>query len=274
MRADTTTRAAWQRYRVATSNRLLRFLVAVQELGAFAAITLAVTVTKWNRSRRVIRPLLHEQIARSGLRLLPMVSFLGLALGLVVIGQTVALLTRVGAQGYIGTVMVAVVVRELGPLLTAFVVLARAGVANAVELGTARALGEVEALESLGIDPIHYLVVPRTIGLAVAVFCLTIYFILIAVVSGYVFAFLQNVPLLPGAYFSQVAAALRWQDFVLLAAKTLLFGSVIAIVNCYHGLARPLPLEAVAEVTTRAVVQSLVGCMLADALFLVGYFFQ
>ena len=202
-----------------------------------------------------------------------MVTFLGLALGLVIIGQTVALLSKVGAQNYIGTVMVTVVVRELGPLLTVVLVLARSGTANVVELGTARALGEIEALESLGIDPIHYLVMPRVIGLAVSVFCLTTYMILVGIGSGYLFAFLQDVPLTLSTYFGQLGDALHWQDFAMLMVKTCLFGIVIAVVNCYHGLARPLKIEDVSQVTTRAVVESVIGSVLIDALFLVGYFF-
>src|SRR5207249_9259941 len=97
---------------------------------------------------------------------------------------------------YLGTIMVIVVVRELGPLLTALLVLARVGTANVVELGTARATGEVEALEALGIDPVHYLVVPRVVGMAVGLFALTVYLILGALVSGYLWAFIQDVPLL------------------------------------------------------------------------------
>ena len=89
---------------------------------------------------------------------------------------------------------------RVGPLLTALIVLSWAGTANVVELGTARALGEIEALEVMGIDPIHYLVVPRMIGMGLAVFALTIYLILGALVSGYVWAFLQDVPLTPGEY--------------------------------------------------------------------------
>jgi phospholipid/cholesterol/gamma-HCH transport system permease protein len=265
--------AWWQWYTEAAGRRILRFCGVLHELVAFAVITLGVTLTKFNRSRRVIHPLIAENIRRAGVQLFPMVSFIALALGLVIIGQTVALLTRVGAQEYIGTVMVTVVVRELGPLLTAILVLARSGTSNAIELGTARALGEVEALESLGIDPVQYLVMPRVIGLAAAVFCLTTYLILIATTCGYLFAFLQDVRLTPAAYFNQIGDALRWQDFVLLALKTLLFGAIIAVVNCYHGLARPLKIEDVSQVTTRAVVESVIGCVLVDAVFLVGYLF-
>jgi phospholipid/cholesterol/gamma-HCH transport system permease protein len=150
-------------------------------------------------------------------------------------------------------------------------VLARVGAANVVELGTARALGEVEALEALGIDPIHYLVVPRVIGLAVSIFSLTVYLIMIALLSGYLFAFIEGVPLLPGDYFRQLAGALLWQDFALLALKTFCFGILIAIVTCYEGLAAPLRLEEVSRATTSAVGKCVVGVVLLDAVFLVVY---
>jgi len=251
--------------------KLLRFTETVHGLGAFALITLGVLLTKFNIARKLIHPLIRAQVHRAGLRLLPMVSFLGFALGLVIIGQTVSLLTRVGAQDFAGTVMVTVVVRELGPIVTALLVLARVGTATVIELGTSRALGEVEALEALGIDPVHYLVVPRVVGLALSIFALTVYLILVALLSGYLFAFLQDVPLRPGEYFGQLAGALRWQDFILLALKTTAFGSIIAVVTCYQGLAQPLRIEEVAGATTRAVAYAVISCVFLDALFIIVY---
>ncbi len=251
--------------------KLLRLINTIHGLGAFALITFGVTVTKFNLAWRVVHPLIRAQVYRAGVRLLPMVGFLGFALGLVIIGQTVALLNRVGATNYAGTVMVTVVVRELGPLVTALLVLARIGTAIVIELGTARAVGEVEALEALGIDPIHYLVMPRVIALAVSISALTVYLILIALLSGYLFAFLQDVPLRPGDYFNQLASSLRWQDFALLALKTIAFGIVIAISTCYQGLAYQLRLEDVADATTSAIVNSIILCVLLDGLFIVVY---
>ena len=251
--------------------KLFRFLLTIQGLGAFALITLGVMLTKFRVARGVIRPLILREISRSGVRLLPMFLFLAAALGLLVIGQTVSWATQYGATKYLGTVMVIVIVRELGPLVAALLVLARIGTANVIELGTARALGEVEALEALGIDPVHYLVVPRVIGMAVGIFSLTVYLIIGALGSGYLWAFMQNVPLRPGEYFSQIAAAANGLDFVLLALKTLLFGFIIAIVTCYHGLAQPLRLEEVSYATVRAVAQSVIACVLIDALFIIIY---
>jgi phospholipid/cholesterol/gamma-HCH transport system permease protein len=251
--------------------KLFRFLFTVQGLGAFALITLGVLLTKLRTARTIIHPLIFRETARAGLRLLPMFLFVAAALGLVVIGQTVSWLTRVGAINYIGSVMVVVIVRELGPLLAAILVLARIGTANVVELGTARALGEVEALEALGIDPVHYLVVPRVLGLAFGTFSLTVYLLIGAVLSGYLWAFVQDVPLTPGDYFWQLASSLSWLDFALLAVKTVAFGFIIAIITCYHGLAQPLRLEEVSTATVRAVAQSVIACVLLDAIVIIVY---
>ena len=250
---------------------LFRFLLTLQGLGAFTLITLGVMISRFGAARQVMRPRVFQEISRAGLRLLPMFLFISAALGLVVIGQTVSWLTRVGAINYLGTVMVVVVVRELGPLVAALLVLARIGTANVIELGTARAMGEVEALEALGIDPVHYLVVPRVVGMALGVFALTVYLILGALLSGYLWAFLQDVPLRPGDYFHQLAAALSGLDFALLTIKAVAFGSIIALVTCYHGLAQPLRLEEVSRATVAAVAQSIVACVLLDALFIIIY---
>jgi phospholipid/cholesterol/gamma-HCH transport system permease protein len=251
--------------------KLFRFLLTIHGLGAFALITLGVMIKKFGTARRVMKPLIYHEISRSGVQLLPMFLFLSAALGLLVIGQTVSWTTRFGATKYLGTVMVLVVVRELGPLISALLVLARIGTANVVELGTSRATGEVEAFEALGIDPVHYLVVPRVCGMAIGIFSLTVYLIIGSLASGYLWAFLQDVPLRPGEYFEQLANSLTVLDFVTLAVKTVLFGFIIAIVTCYHGLAQPLRLEEVSYATVRAVAQSVIACVLIDALFIVIY---
>ena len=250
---------------------IFRFLFTVQGIGAFALITLGVMISKFGRASEVIRPLVRKEITRSGVRLLPLFIFLAAALGLLVIGQLVSWLSRVGAVDYLGTVMVVVVVRELGPLITALLVLARIGTANVVELGTARATGEVEALEALGIDPVHYLVVPRVVGMALGTFSLTVYLILGSLISGYIWAFLQDVPLRPDQYLAQLASSLSWIDFAFLALKTCGFGAVIAMVTCYHGLGQPLRLEEVSHATVRAVAQAVVACVLLDAFFIILY---
>jgi phospholipid/cholesterol/gamma-HCH transport system permease protein len=179
----------------------------------------------------------------------------------------VTLLRQFGAQDILGTVLVIALFRELAPLLTALIVLVRAGTTTVVELATLRATGQVEALEALSIDPVHFLVVPRVIGLAISVFCLTVYFLIGAILSGYLFCYVQQLPLSLGDYLNQLVRALSWQDFLLLLLKTGFFGTAIAIITCYQGLARPLRLEQVPNATTRAVTQSLGVCVALDVAF-------
>lgn len=252
--------------------KLIELAELIQGLGAFTLITLGVILTKWKRSPRVIHPLIRAQVDRAGVGLLPVIAFAAFALGFVAIGETVSLLSQIGAKEYAGTAMVIVVVRESGPLAAALLVLARIGTGTVIELGQMRALGEIEALEALGIDPIHYLVVPRVLGLAMSIFALTVYFILISLFSGYLFAFLQDLPLLPVDYLDQIATALRWEDFILLSLKTFAFGSIIAIVTCYEGLAKPLRQEDLAKAAVRAVMLNVELCILLDAVFMLYLF--
>jgi len=248
--------------------RWLDRVETVRQIGAFTLITLGVTVTKFGSAPQVVRPLIRQQIVRSGIRLLPTVAFIGVALGLLIIGQTLRLLHQVGQQELVGSLIVTVLVRELSPLSAALVVLARVGTPTVVELGTARALGEVEALEALGIDPIHYLVVPRVLGITVAVFALSVYLLVFALVSGWLVSVAANVALPLSSYMAQIAGALRWQDFPLLAGKSLAFGATGALIACYQGLARPLRLEEVPRAATRTVAESVVSFLVLDIAFL------
>ena len=246
----------------------------VRGLGAFTLITLGVMATKFGLARDVTLPAIQHEQARTGTRVLPMFLFIAAALGLAVVGQTLTRLDQLGATLLVGPIMVSAVVRELGPLVTAMLALAWSGTRNVIELGTARALGEVEALEALRIDPIHYLVVPRVIGMALAVFGLTIYFILATLACGYLFVFVTNVPLGPGEFVHQLSDHLRGLDFVVLTLKPILFGLAIALITCYHGLARPLRLEEVPRAAIRAVAQSVVACVLIDSAFVVIYIYS
>jgi phospholipid/cholesterol/gamma-HCH transport system permease protein len=251
--------------------KLFLFLLTAEGLGAFALITLGVIIGKMNVASNLIHPMIRREISRAGVRLLPMFLFVAFVLGFLVIGQTVSVAAQYGAVDYIGTVMVTVIIRELGPLLAVVLALARVGAAYVIELGTARALGEVEALEAAGIDPVHYLVMPRVIGITLGVFSLTVYLILASVGSGYLFVFLQNVPLSPGDYFAELATSLSWVDFALLAFKACLFGFFIGIVTCYHGLAQPLRVEEVSRRAIRATSQCIVICVFIDAIFFLFY---
>jgi phospholipid/cholesterol/gamma-HCH transport system permease protein len=251
--------------------KLFLFILTVQGLGAFALITLGVIFGKLNVASNVIHPMIRREVSRAGSRLLPMFLFVAFVLGFLVIGQTFSVAAKYGATDYIGAIMVTVIVRELGPLMAAVLALARVGTANVIELGTARATGEVEALEAAGIDPVHYLIAPRVIGMTLGVFSLTVFLILGALGSGYLFVFLQNVPLTPSEYFKEITNSLSWLDFALLALKSCTFGFFIGVVSCYHGLAQPLRIEEVSRLAIRATSQGIIVCVFIDAIFFLLY---
>lgn len=250
-----------------------RTVEGIHRLTAFTLITLVTVVQKWSFSTRVIHPLIREQVYRTGIRLLPLISLLGFGLGFIIIGQVLVLLIEHGQIKLFSTIMAPLIIREVAPLAAALVVLTRVGTAMVTDLGTARATGEIEALEALGIDPIHLLVVPRVIGLTVSVFVLTLYLVLTSLLGGFLMGFIHGSSLTLNEYFGGVIQALSWIDFPLLGLKTLLLGAANGLIICYRGLAEPLRLEQVGDVTARTVAHCLIASLAIDILFLVTYLF-
>lgn len=271
MAAETSSPLAFRASISQIARSLAGTTMTVERMLAFTLITLGTLLTQNRRARGLMVPMIRDQLFRAGVRMVPMVCFLGMALGVLIVGQTEAILQQVGANQYSGALVVTVIIRELAPLVSGLVVFARVGTASVIELGTARALGEIEALEALGIDPIHYLVVPRVVGFTISVMGLTLYCILTALVSGYIFAFSRGLLLNPEAYAGRIASALNWVDFPILAVKSGLFGMITALVVSYQGLARPLRLEELGNTTALTVVYCLVICLTVDLGFIPLY---
>lgn len=250
------------------ARRLIAALGGLRRLIAFGLITIGVTLTHLGRGRAVVWPALVRELHRGGVQLLPLALIIGLALGALMIGQAVALLIQLGAADLTGRLVALLVVRELAPLLTAAFVLLRVGTPTVVELGACRANGEVEALEALGVDPMHYLVMPRVLGVALATCALNIFALLAALAGGWLLVLVRELPLPLADFLGQLAAALEPLDFVLLFVKAALFGALIALTACYHGLAYPLRADQIPAATTRAVEQTLLVILLADAALL------
>ena len=121
-----------------------------------------------------MRNVLARQILFTGLEATGFVVMIALIVGVLVVVQAQYWLTRLGQTALIGPILTAVVLRELGPLLTNFVVIARSGTAISTELANMKIHGEVRTLDAMGVDPFVYLVIPRVLGVAASTFCLTI----------------------------------------------------------------------------------------------------
>ena len=205
-----------------------------------------------------------QQVHFTGLEAFPFLSLLSLLIGFTVIVQSLPQLQGMGAHGMIGKILVISIVRELGPIVTAMIVITRSGTAMAAEMATNRISGEVEALEAMGIDVFHYLIAPRVIGSTISLFCMVIYFDVIALVGGFLVASTQlTMPWI--LYSDYILESLQPLDLYISLSKSILFGFVIALVSCYHGLrAKRAPYE-VPMVARSGVIQAMFFVFVSSA---------
>ena len=244
-----------------TARRLSR-LGALARFG-FGALRAATALTAAGRA--VSLRVAINQIRFTAVHAVGLVVFLSGILSFLVISQAVRELGRYGATDFIGTLIVIAIVRELGPLITALTVAGRSGTAIAAELATNKVLGEVRALEAMGIDPHQYLVIPRFVGGLVSVFVLLVLFDVVAVSAGFAAARFNGMS--GGRYAEIVLRSLAFKDVWLTVAKALTFGTIVGIVPSYFGLAvRGAPTE-IPIAASRATVASIVGIFVCSALF-------
>ena len=197
-----------------------------------------------------------RQVLFTGVQALPFVMGIALLVGAILVVQSLSQLARFGAQALVGKIFVVAVVRELGPLLTAIVVIGRSGTAIAAELATNKVAGEIDALEIMGIDPFHYVVFPRVVATIVALFALVVFFDVGAVLGVFAMAALK-ITLPFGVFLQYVLGALSATDLYVSAGKSVLFGGAIAVLCSYHGLAVRSSSTEVPQAVTRAVVRAI-----------------
>lgn len=233
-----------------------------------AAVLWAVVKAVFRRKtwRRTVRAVLARQILFTGYEATRFIAMVAFMVGISVVVQMQVWLARVGQTGLLGPVLVMVIVRELGPLLVNFIVIGRSGAAIATELGNMKTSGEVVVLDAQGLDPFIYLVVPRVVGAAISVFCLTIVFIIVSFLSGYVSGLLLGAN--PGQFVlfvESVFRALSPADVVNLLVKTFLPGALTGAICCMEGLSAGVSMTEVPQVTTRAVVRSVGALFVVSA---------
>jgi phospholipid/cholesterol/gamma-HCH transport system permease protein len=239
----------------------------VGALARFCVATLDAVRSIPRAGRRVTVRVLLDQIRFTALQAIPFVILLAGILSFLVISQAVLELGRLGATELIGRLMVVVIVRELGPLLTALAVVGRSGTAIAAELATNKALGEIRALEGIGIDPLQYLVVPRLAGVLLSVLGLVVLFDLVAIGAGLLAAMANG---MSGARYAEIVLdSLSLRDTWLTPVKALVFGAIIGVVPSFQGLTVGGPPTAVPVAAREAVVASIAAIFICAGLFVV-----
>jgi phospholipid/cholesterol/gamma-HCH transport system permease protein len=207
----------------------------------------------------------HQAMA-VGVEAIPIVSLITFFVGLIMALQSAYQLRQLGAMQFVAAAVAVSILRELGPLLTAIVVIGRSGSAFAAEIGTKKVTEEVDALRTMAFDPIAFLVAPKFLAMLVMMPCLTIWADFMGVVGGSVFG-------VAGANFTFVSYFLATRDSIVLRdmytglIKSVLFGLVITAVGCKEGFSTGAGAEEVGRSTTAAVVTSIALVVVVDLVF-------
>jgi phospholipid/cholesterol/gamma-HCH transport system permease protein len=211
----------------------MRFLLALAAL-MFGVVREALQVRSWRRTVRAEFRRALRLSAGGGLRPTMITAVL---LGLAVVYETLYWLIVAGQEELIGTLMVAVVIREVAPMLVGLILLGRGGLVVLAELGAVRASGTLSALEAMGIDPFRLLVLPRAVAFAAAAFALGMVFVLVALTTGFVFGqMLSMQPITFWGFLDNVLRAMRVNDFAVFQAKLLLIGLLVILVPALTAL--------------------------------------
>lgn len=220
-------------------------------------VQLVVALSDRRRSP-LLRGAILRQVYFTAVQALPVVGALALVIGGVTIVQTLSFVA--GGGRFVGTLMDRVIVQQLAPIITAFLVIGRSGSAITVELGNMCVRGELELLEALGIDPLRYLAVPRLIGVTLAMVCLCVWFAFLAMAGGVVVSSLAVRVPLAAIGDSMTLTGLGFGLF-----KSGFFGLAISTISTYQGMAVPRSVNAVPVAAQQAVVHSVVAVVLIDA---------
>ncbi|MBF8254731.1 MAG: conserved membrane protein of unknown function [Deltaproteobacteria bacterium] len=227
------------------------------------------------------------QVAEAaGVNALPIVALISFLVGLILAFQAAVPLRQFGAEIFVANLIALSMLREMGPLMTAIILAGRSGSAFAAELGTMKVREEIDALKTMGLDPVGFLVVPRVTAAVVMTPLLTVFADLLGLMGGSVVMISLGFPLI--TFFNQVQYAVTYGSLVggLLKAfvfgygsllggllKAFVFGILVAAIGCLRGLQTGSGASAVGESTTRAVVSGIVLITVTDGIFSVIYYY-
>ncbi len=209
-------------------------------------------------------------VTKAGTSALPIVCLIGFLMGLIMAFQSAIPMRQFGADLFAINIVALATLRELGPIMTAVVLAGRSGSAFAAEIGTMKINEEINALSTMGLDPVRFLAVPRMIaGIAVTP-VLTIYANLLGVLGGLFVMMAMGFSW--AALVNQLASAVSYKDLLSGLIKAFFFGAVVSGVGCMRGLQTKNGAAAVGDSTTSSVVTSIFLIVVLDALFAVVFY--
>jgi len=214
-------------------------------------------VRPWCWSRAVwdvfVRQLLFSAVDAVGFA-----TRIAIAVGVMVVVQAEMWLEAVGQRDLLGPLLLNVLVREFAPLLANFVVIMRSGTAITTELANMRVNGEVDVLDSQGLDPMTYLVMPRVLAAPIAVVCLAVLFVVVSFASGYLMGvLLGTISGGPWLFFEEILGSVGWEELLFFVPKTLISGLFVGAICTMQGLSVRGAVTEVPQAVVRSAVLSL-----------------
>ncbi|MCX7016844.1 MAG: MlaE family lipid ABC transporter permease subunit [Candidatus Sumerlaeota bacterium] len=217
--------------------------------------------------RRAIRwNLTWLYMERTGWDAIPIVATIALLTGTVLALQSAVYLQQYSAAIYVADLVGISMTREMGPLLTAVIVAGRSGSAFAAEIGTMKVNEEIDALRTMGLSPIGYLVVPKFVALTLMMPCLVILANSVGILGGFLIG-ITSMDQAPNVYLQETILALHVKDVVTGLIKSVVFAMLIAATGCYRGFEVEGGADGVGRKTTSAVVTAIFLVIVADAVF-------
>lgn len=211
------------------------------------------------------------QMVFAGVHSLLIVFFVALFTGIVLAMQSAYQLVQFGVKSFVATLVSVSMARELGPVFAALVVTGRVGSAITAEISSMKVNEQIEALETMALNPVRFLVVPRLLALVVMLPCLTILADIVGMFGGFIIGFF-SLKINPGLYMDMTVKFLQLKDIYTGLFKSFVFAIIIVIVGCYEGLNAKGGAEGVGRSTTVSVVSSFILIILADCI-LTGIFY-
>ena len=207
-------------------------------------------------------------IQQAGAQALPIVALISVLVGLILAFVGSVQLQLFGAEIFVANLVAIGMTREMGAMMAAIIMAGRTGAAFAAQLGTMQVNEEIDALKTLGVDPVDFLVLPRMLALILMMPLLTVYANVLGIFGG-VLVGVGMLDITPTQYWNQTVAWLRPADLALGVGKSVVFGIIIAVSGCLRGIQCGRNAAAVGAAATSAVVTAIVWIVVADGLFAV-----
>ncbi len=222
------------------------------------------------RGRARINRIIILQIYFTGNQALKIISLVALSLGIVTVIQSYYILSNYGVLKQVGDILNIVIIRELGPIFTAFIILSRSATAIAAEIGTMMVNDEINALEMLGINALKFIVFPRIAGMVIASVLLTIYFNAISLIGGFIVGNIIG-GISFDTFLNFVINSITLLDLLTSIIKSAIFGLFISSIAIYHGF-QAFTSTQIPQVTTRSVVSSIFALFFIDILMTLVFY--